>query len=171
MTKNKSNKKKIILIFCGFLISIIVIVLLSILLFFLQSTSSVKQEPVSNVETNNQQEQETYNAILKKIETEVDELTTQKEIVYHPGSKTIKHIKIFDSQTKKEIKRINYVLDDGKTVKQIWEINPEGTIIKSTHYQVDGKTINWIKEINPEGNPTKITYYNPDGTVKEEKNL
>ncbi|BAD04544.1 MAG: hypothetical protein QS2022_5280 [Candidatus Phytoplasma asteris] len=113
-----------------------------------------------------QQEQETFNNILKKIESEVESLTTEQEIVYHPGGKTIKHIKILDSKNKKEIKRIIYH-DDGKTINQIWETNPEGTIIKATYYQDDAKTINLIKEINPEGKPTQITYYNPDGTVKE----
>ncbi|GFZ75542.1 hypothetical protein HPP_5000 [Hydrangea phyllody phytoplasma] len=74
-------------------------------------------------------------------EKEIDKLTTEQEIVYHTDRKTIAHIKIFYSKTKKEIKRIIY--------------------------SSDGKTIDWINEFNPEGKIIKKTYYNPDGTVKK----
>nr|WP_014182593.1 DUF2963 domain-containing protein ['Brassica napus' phytoplasma]AEB00652.1 hypothetical protein ['Brassica napus' phytoplasma] len=171
-TNNQKKLKYIIFIIWGLFISGVILVFLIILLLAMnkpQTKTDNQNKPTLTSKANLQQEQETYNAILRKIESEFDELTTEKEIVHHPGSKNIKHIKIFNSQTKKEIKRINYVIGDGKTVKQVWEINPEGVVIKSTHYQDDGKTINWIREINPDGKPTKITYYNKDGTIKETK--
>ncbi|WP_034172317.1 DUF2963 domain-containing protein, partial [Chrysanthemum yellows phytoplasma] len=121
---------------------------------------------------------------------------TEEEIVYQNDGKTIKHIKILDSKTKKEIKRIVYRLngisiyyineytsegiiikityyyDNGKEISSIDEFNPEGKPIKTTYYQYDGKTISSIDEYNPEGiKIIKKTYYNRDGTIKEVKYL
>nr|WP_015060418.1 DUF2963 domain-containing protein [Periwinkle leaf yellowing phytoplasma]AEA36706.1 hypothetical protein [Periwinkle leaf yellowing phytoplasma] len=182
--KNKSNKKKIILILWGFLFVIAVTVLLSMLLLSLQSKQSQQSfnQPVEAkpIQSSAQQEQETYNAILKKIESEVNELTNIKEIVYHPDGKTIKHIKILDSTTKKEIKRIVYY-DDGKTINWIKEYNPQTSLlIKNTVHDKQGKIKNIVKynslreyvfeEYNPQtGIKIGETYYNPDGTVKEVK--
>ncbi|MBT1576989.1 hypothetical protein KEC49_02400, partial ['Elaeagnus angustifolia' witches'-broom phytoplasma] len=72
MKKNKSNKKKIFLILWGFFFVIALIVILYILLVSLQSETF-------RVETNPQQEQETYNNILNKIDKEIDKLTNQQE--------------------------------------------------------------------------------------------
>lgn len=172
MKKNKSNKKKIILIFLGFLFLIAVIVLLSILLLFLQSKSFVKQEPVSKVETNNQQEQETYNAILNKIDKEVDKLTLlyPPKTIYQKDGITPKSYEIYDSKGK--LLKDTYYKSDGKTIDHIAEHDKNTNImIKSTYYKSDGKTIDYINEYTPTGIIIKRTYYNPDGTVKEEKNL
>ncbi|MGL9687329.1 MAG: DUF2963 domain-containing protein [Candidatus Phytoplasma sp. TWB_XP] len=164
------KNKKIIFIIWGFVISFVMIVLLTLLLLSLQPKSSPQSfnQPVEAkpIQSSAQQEQETYNNILNKIEKEVNELTNIKEIVYCPDGKTIKHIKILDSETKKEIKRIFYH-DDGKRIYFINEYNPEGKLIKETDYDVDGKIIEHIIEFTPEKKPIKETYYNPDGTVKE----
>jgi hypothetical protein len=166
------KNKKIIFIIWGFFFSIAVIGLLIILLLSLQPKQSHQSfnQPVEAkpIQSSAQQEQETYNAILKKIESEVDKLSIEEEIVYYSDGKTIDYIKILDSKTKKEIKRISYH-DDGKTITSLKEFNPEGKLTKLTFYLLDGKTISSINEINSAGKIIKTTYYNPDGTVKEVK--
>ncbi|GLH61012.1 DUF2963 domain-containing protein [Paulownia witches'-broom phytoplasma] len=162
----KSKNKKIIFIIWGLFISVSVIGLLIILLLALQPEQASKSTPKQiqiPQQPNSQQEEETYNDILNKINKEVDKLTNEEEIVYHPGSKTINYIKVYDSKTKKEIKRIYYKLDGGKTLKLICEITLEGDITKATYYQEDEKTIKWIKDFKPEVNQGQITYYAEDG--------
>nr|BAH22134.1 hypothetical protein [Onion yellows phytoplasma] len=195
-TNNQKKLKNKIFIIWGLFITGVILVFLIILLLAMNKTqpkTDNQNQPTLTSKTNLQQEQETYNAILRKIKSEVDELTNIKEIVYRPDDKTINYIKILDSQTKKEIKRIVYdgaddenitsirefnpegkliketfYLLDGKTISSIREFNPEGKQIKKTFYLLDGKTISSIREFNPEGKQIKKTFYNPDGTVKQE---
>ncbi len=184
--QTKSKNKKIILIIWGFVISFVMIVLLTLLLLSLQPKQSQQSfnQPVDvkPIQSSSQQEQETYNAILNKIDKEVNELTNIKEIVYSPDGKTIKHIKILDSETKKEIKRIVYH-DDGKTINWIKEFDPQTSLlIKNIIHDKQGKIKNIVKynslreyvfeEYNPQtGIKIGETYYNSDGTVKEVRNL
>nr|WP_015060414.1 DUF2963 domain-containing protein [Periwinkle leaf yellowing phytoplasma]AEA36717.1 hypothetical protein [Periwinkle leaf yellowing phytoplasma] len=179
----KKNKKFIFIIW-GLFISVSVVGLLILLLLFLQPKQSQQSfnQPVEAkpIQSFSQQEQATYNAILKKIESEVDELTNIKEIVYCPDGITIKHIKILDSKTKKEIKRIVYH-DDGKTINWIKEFDPQTSLlIKNTVHDKQGKIKNIVKynslreyvfeEYNPQtGIKIGEIYYNPDGAVKEVK--
>ncbi|WP_339332506.1 flagellar protein FlaG, partial [Paulownia witches'-broom phytoplasma] len=141
-----------------------------ILLLALQPEQASKSTPKQiqiPQQPNSQQEQETYNDILNKINKEVDKLTNEEELVYHPGSKTINYVKVYDAKTKKIIQRTFYN-SDGKTIKTIEEYTPEGKLTKITNYIKDGKTIFSINEYNSEENIIKQTFYNPDGTVKEE---
>ncbi|GAK74169.1 DUF2963 domain-containing protein ['Chrysanthemum coronarium' phytoplasma] len=169
--QTKSNNK--IFIIWGLFISVSVVGLLILLLLFLQPKQSQQSfnQPVEAkpIQSFSQQEQETYNAILKKIDREVDKLSIEEKIVYSPDGK-IKHIKILDSTTKKEIKRIIYH-DDGKTIFYIETFDSQtGKKIKEDTYKDGGKILNYIVEFNPTtGEKIKITYYNQDGTVKEEK--
>nr|WP_015060109.1 DUF2963 domain-containing protein [Onion yellows phytoplasma]BAI39434.1 hypothetical protein [Onion yellows phytoplasma]BAI39440.1 hypothetical protein [Onion yellows phytoplasma] len=195
-TNNQKKLKNKIFIIWGLFITGVILVFLIILLLAMnkpQPKTDNQNQPTLTSKTNPQQEQEIYNEILNKIKNEVDELTNIKEIVYRPDDKTINYIKILDSQTKKEIKRIVYdgaddenitsirefnpegkliketfYLLDGKTISSIREFNPEGKQIKKTFYLLDGKTISSIGEFNPEGKQIKKTFYNPDGTVKQE---
>lgn len=68
-TDNPIKPKTKIFIIWGLFISAVILVLVTILLLFLQL------KPQSNIKTNPQQDQETYNKILNKINQEVDKLT------------------------------------------------------------------------------------------------
>ncbi|WP_339332546.1 DUF2963 domain-containing protein, partial [Paulownia witches'-broom phytoplasma] len=102
-------------------------------------------------------------SIIKQIEAEVDKLTTEEEIVYHPDGKTIDYIKIFDSETKKVIKIISYD-DDGKIITSLKELNPEGKQSKLTFYNSEGKIIE-RNNYNSEGKRIEKTNYNSEGKI------
>ncbi|GAK74153.1 MULTISPECIES: DUF2963 domain-containing protein [16SrI (Aster yellows group)] len=143
----KKNKKFIFIVW-GLFISVSVIGLLILLLLFLQPKQSQQSfnQPVEAkpIQSFSQQEQETYNAILNKIDKEVDKLTLK-----YPH-------KI-------------YYQDDGKKITNIHEFNQNtGIMNKSTHFYEDGKTIKEINEYN-DSKLLKSTYYNPDGTIKKVK--
>lgn len=172
-TNNQKKLKNKIFIIWGLFITGVILVFLIILLLAMNKTqpkTDNQNQPTLTSKTNPQQEQEIYNEILNKIKNEVDELTTEKEIVYRIDGKNIHYIKILDSQTKKEIKRINYH-DDGKTIFYIETFDSQtGQKIKEDTYKDNGKNIHYSIEYNPiTGTKIKMTYYNLDGTIKETK--
>ncbi|WP_238568822.1 DUF2963 domain-containing protein, partial [Chrysanthemum yellows phytoplasma] len=115
-----------------------------------QPKTDNQNQPTLTSKTNSQQEQETYNNIINKIEKEVDKLTKQQEQT--PSLK-------YPHKT--------YYQNDGKTISNIQEHNQNtGIMQKSIHFYDDGKTIRKINEYNPD-KLIKETYYNQDGTVKE----
>nr|WP_012297493.1 DUF2963 domain-containing protein [Paulownia witches'-broom phytoplasma]ABR08384.1 hypothetical protein [Paulownia witches'-broom phytoplasma] len=141
------KNKKIIFIIWGLFISVSVIGLLIILLLALQPEQASKSTP-KQIQTpqqpNSQQEDKTYNTILKKIEAEVDKLT--KNLIE------------------------NHYQSDGKTLDYIIYNNKEGQKVQEIHYKSDGKTIDYITDYDTKtGNELLKTYYNPDGTVKQAK--
>nr|ATL14546.1 hypothetical protein [Rice orange leaf phytoplasma] len=171
MTKNK----KIILIIWGLFISLSVIGLLILLLLSLESKQSQQSfnQPVEAkpIQSSSQQEQETYNAILNKIDKEVDKLTkpaNRIEKINYPDG-TLHFINEYDSKTGKMVKQKSYRTSG--TLECINEYDSQkGFKFKSTNYYSDGKQISLIREFDSKtGHNFKTTYYNPDGTVKEEK--
>ncbi|MGL9687939.1 MAG: DUF2963 domain-containing protein [Candidatus Phytoplasma sp. TWB_XP] len=132
--QTKSKNKKIILIIWGFFISFVMIVLLTLLLLKLQKSPENQKEPeVDNKqepqkEELKQQEQQTYNSLLKKIETEVDKLTNDnKQQTTQEEDQQPNTLKYPPDTT--------FQFDGGKIV---CEFNQDtGKIIKSTHYNSD----------------------------------
>lgn len=167
MKTSKPHKKKVILILWGFLLLIIVIVFLTILLLSLQTKPSNKQEPVSNVKTNSQQEQETYNRLMSKIEKEIDDLTKKPEssesnlLKYPPKTRhytngAILEITEYNQNTGKPIKESVYYENTGK-IKTIVDFDENGKWKVVHRYDEDT------------GKLKSETFYNPDGTIKETK--
>jgi hypothetical protein len=144
--ENKDSKKiNIIFIIWGLSISSAVIFLLIILLLAINE----RINPSSIIETQlwsiPQQETQTYNRIIPKINKKVDQLSTSPKINYQQDCKTISNIEEYDPST--------------------------GTLIKQTHYNDDGIKIEYIMEFDPStGKKIKKTEYHNDGTIKKEKN-
>nr|WP_015083762.1 DUF2963 domain-containing protein [Candidatus Phytoplasma tritici]AFW98270.1 cop number control protein [Candidatus Phytoplasma tritici] len=148
-TNNQTKpKNKIFIIWGLFITGAILIFLIFLLLAINKSQSNVdnQNQPNLNSKTNSQQEQETYNKLMNKIEKEINDLTSKSKVVsYHSDGITPSAQEIYD-QTGNKIK---YIMLDS-----------------------DGKSIQCIKEYNPQtGNKIKETYYNHDGTVKKVKNF
>nr|WP_015060839.1 DUF2963 domain-containing protein [Periwinkle little leaf phytoplasma]AFA53692.1 copy number control protein [Periwinkle little leaf phytoplasma] len=172
-TNNQTKSKNKIFIIWGLFITGFILVFLIILLLSLkpkQSQQSFNQPlEVKPIQSSQQQEQETYNAILKKIDKEVDKLTLQypPKTIYQKDGITPKSYEIYDSKGK--LLKDTYYKSDGKTIYYIAEHDKNTNImIKATYYKSDGKTIDYINEYTPTGIQIRTTYYHPDGTVKEE---
>lgn len=142
---NQKNSKNIIFIICGLSILLALIFLL-IFLLSVSNRQNISSKDESKIINNANQGIETYNRILKKAESEIDELSKPKQkqrISYNPDGITIDFIEEYDSSTGKIIKLVTYN-DDGITIDSIHEYNPSnGCIIKLVYYNEDGK----IKEI------------------------
>ncbi|WP_024563532.1 DUF2963 domain-containing protein [Candidatus Phytoplasma tritici] len=150
-TNNQKKLKNKIFIIWGLFISGVIFVITILFLLILKPTISnlKKQEPLSNVKTKTQQEQENYNRIINKIEKEVDELTQQPEQT---------------SSLKYPPKTTYY--GDGKKIKCIDEYNQEsGKLIKAIEYYENGNIL--LVEEYQKGFLSKATYFNLDGTIKE----
>ncbi|MBS2126490.1 DUF2963 domain-containing protein ['Fragaria x ananassa' phyllody phytoplasma] len=152
---NQKKSKNIIFIVWGLFITGTILFLLIILLLAINKNQTKTENP-------NQQEQETvenqsnipspeeqaktYNAIMAKVDKEIDVLTTTKNVIFQPDGKTIKYIDEYDKNTGFIIKTTKYQ-NDGETIEYIDECDKNtGFIIKSTRYQDDGKTISHIED-------------------------
>ncbi|WP_342386794.1 DUF2963 domain-containing protein [Candidatus Phytoplasma asteris] len=170
-TNNQKKLKNKIFIIWGLFISGVILVFLIILLLAMnkpQTKTDNQNKPTLTSKANLQQEQETYNAIISKIEKEIDKLTQQypPKTTYQKDGITPRSYEIYDSKGK--LIKDTYYKIDGKTIKYIAEHDKDTNIMtKSTYYLDDGKTIDYINEYTPTGIFIKTTYYNPDGTVKE----
>lgn len=154
-TNNQKKLKNKIFIIWGLFISGVILVLLIFLLLAMnkpQPKTDNQNQPTLTSKTNPQQEQETYNRLMNKVEKEIDKLTNQQE--QNPSLK-------YPPKT--------YYQNDGITISNIQEHNQNtGIMQKSIHFYDDGKTIRKINEYNPD-KLIKETYYNQDGTIKETK--
>ena len=152
---SKISKTKIFIIW-GLFISGVILVFLIILLLAMnkpQPQTDIQNQPTLTSKTNVQQEQETYNRVIKEIEEEINKQTQLQ--VQTPSLKYPPEIDYFN---------------DGKRIRSIKEHDQStGIMIKLTCFYDDGKTIRQIDEYNG-FNLIKETFYNPDGTIKETKN-
>ncbi|PWV43537.1 MAG: hypothetical protein DF280_03665 ['Brassica napus' phytoplasma] len=128
-TNNQPKLKNKIFIIWGLFITGVILVFLIILLLAMnkpQPKTDNQNQPTLTSKTNPQQEQETYNAILRKIEKEINELTNIKE--QNPSLK-------YPPKT---------IWNPDGTINQITELNQDtGDYLKTTYYNQDGT----VKEI------------------------
>jgi ribosomal protein S16 len=192
MSKNNSKKLNIIFIIWGLSISLSVICLSIILLLSVKHQSIPSSIIEPQIVIIPQQETESYNRIINKIEQEFNKLTSNpkqetesynimiqnekesnklisnQKIYYQKDGKTIEYIHEFDPSTGKIIKEI-YYQEDGQTIEYINEFDPSTEeLIKKIQYYKDGQTISFIEEYDPStGQPIKEIYYNVDGIIQE----
>ncbi|WP_341833800.1 putative cop number controling protein (plasmid) [Candidatus Phytoplasma asteris] len=184
-TNNQPKLKNKIFIIWGLFISGVILVFLIILLLAINKPQpkieTINQQHLKS-KTNPQQEQETYNAIMNKIEKEIDELTKPKQepvsnVETNKQQEQETHNAIMN-KIEKEIdeltsrtKVVSYH-SDGITPSAQEIYDQTGNKIKYLMLDSDGESIQCIKEYNPQtGNKIKETYYNHDGTVKKVKNF
>ncbi|ABC65796.1 conserved hypothetical protein (plasmid) [Aster yellows witches'-broom phytoplasma AYWB] len=150
---NHKNPKNKIFIIWGLFISGVILVFLILLLLAInkpqpKTDTQNQQHLQSNI--NAEQEQQTYNRVINKIESEIDKLTQQQEqtplLKYPP--------------------KIRYY-DDGIKIFSIEKYNQDtGKLIKDIYYKNDGETIEYTVDYNSDGSILN-TFYNPDGTVRD----
>ncbi len=161
----KKSKNQIFIIW-GLFISGVILVILIILLLAMkpQLKTDTQNQPTLTSKTNSQQEQETYNRLMNKIEKEIDSLTQQqqtpllkypKKTTHYPNG-SILEIAEFNQDTGKKIKETEYDKDTGKIIKVVdFDENGKWSIVHRYHKDT--------------GKLTRETFYNPDGTIKETK--
>ncbi|WP_024563528.1 DUF2963 domain-containing protein [Candidatus Phytoplasma tritici] len=153
-TNNQKKLKNKIFIIWGLFISGVILVILIILLLAMnpQLKTDTQNQPTLTSKTNSQQEQETYNRIVKETQKEIDKQTQLQ--VQTPSLKYPPEIDYFN---------------DGKIIRSIKEYDQNtGIMTKLTCFYDDGKIIRQIDEYNG-FNLIKETFFNPEGTIKETK--
>ncbi|ABC65791.1 conserved hypothetical protein (plasmid) [Aster yellows witches'-broom phytoplasma AYWB] len=156
---NHKNPKNKIFIIWGLFISGVILVFLILLLLAInkpQPKTDTQNPQHLNSKINNQQEQQTYNAIIKKIEKEVDKLTQQQE----------------QTPSLKYPPTINYYGGNEKKIHDIEEYDQDtGKKIKETYYDFNGIVGYIAKYSKDTGDIIQKTFYNPDGTEKKVKHF
>ena len=130
-------------------ISAVILVLVTILLLFLQL------KPQSNIKTNPQQDQETYNKILNKINQEVDKLTKPSnenmEEILAQEIKELKSKRLTLSALYFSIGRTGDLDKQKEVIQKMDEIDKlvEAKNKKIILIKQDKKTIKSTEKINP----------------------
>nr|WP_015083757.1 DUF2963 domain-containing protein [Candidatus Phytoplasma tritici]AFW98260.1 cop number control protein [Candidatus Phytoplasma tritici] len=160
-TNNQKKSKNKIFIIWGLFISGVILVILIILLLAMKPKSIITNKTIP------QQEQETYNRLMNKIEKEIDDLTKTKQ----EQKSTLKYPNKIITLPNGFLEITEYNQDTGKKIKYTeLKINQNGNEkLKVIFFDENEKDL-MIDEYDPQtGKFIKRTHFNPDGTIKETK--